>query len=324
MSNFKKHITTLIIVFTSILIIGLTTYAYWINDFLNPNYILGTDKLGDFGSFIGGLLGTIITLIATVYVYKTYVSQKEELKSQKQELTLQRQLITHQQFESTFFNMLNVHRELKNNLEVNVISRICRTNINRESMKPSLKGQFYSPTTISEIEDFKGVNVFKFIRLDFENLYRCFKELSNETNSFDSDLLNKEIFSTLFSRKSVLSSEIDTIHVVYEQIFKNYKDLISHYCRNVYHILKFIRETEKQNDISYRKYADIFQSQLNVDEQFLLFYNFIVFDYNDNVDKDLHPKNIVNYYEFLENLGHDNLLDSELHNYKKFYTFHIK
>ena len=277
MNFLKKHFTIIIIVCLSTLIIGFTIYAYWKNDFLNPNYFLGTDKLGDFGSFIGGFLGTIITLIATVYVYKTYISQKEELKSQKDELALQRQLISQQQFESTFFNMLNVHRELKNNLELNTINRICRTNISRESNKPSMNGPFLRSTTITDIDDFKGVNVFKLIRLDFNNLYKIFKELdeSNEVNTFDDDLINMKIRGNLFSRKSVLkSSEKNIIDTIYWEIFENYKDTISHYCRNVYHILKFIRETEKQNGFIYRKYADIFQSQLNIDEQFLLFYNF--------------------------------------------------
>lgn len=82
----------------------------------SEEYIFHTDKLGHFGDFIGGFLGTILTGVATYFVYKTYVSQKDELEKQKEELILNRQLIAQQQFESTFFNMLSVHRELKNSL----------------------------------------------------------------------------------------------------------------------------------------------------------------------------------------------------------------
>ena len=106
----KKNI--FIILFLSLLVIGLTLYAYWKNQYLNWNYYLGTDKLGHFGDFIGGFLGTILTGLATYLVYLTFISQKKELK-------LQRKLIAQQQFETTFFNMMNVHRELKNSFYLN-------------------------------------------------------------------------------------------------------------------------------------------------------------------------------------------------------------
>jgi hypothetical protein len=80
-------------------------YAYCKNDFLNFTYFLETYKLGLFGDFIGGFLGSILTGIATFLVYRTYVYQKQELE-------VQSKLIAKQQFENTFFNMLNVHREL--------------------------------------------------------------------------------------------------------------------------------------------------------------------------------------------------------------------
>ena len=111
MDFFKKHFTIITFISISILIIGLTIFAYWKNDFLNTNYFLQTDKLGHFGDFIGGFLGTLLTLIATIYIYQTFnaqkksieiqeeqlINQKKELQSQKQELILQRQLITQQQ-----------------------------------------------------------------------------------------------------------------------------------------------------------------------------------------------------------------------------------
>lgn len=339
MKFLKKHFTIIIIISLSLLVIGLTIYAFWKNNYLNTSYFLGTDKLGHFGDFIGGFLGTLLTLIATIYIYQTFNSQKksieiqeeqltnqkEELKSQKQELILQRQLIAQQQFESTFFNMLNVHRELKNNLEINVISRICNIIFNRESKKPSMKGPFLSPTTISEIDDFDGVNVFKLIRLDFEILYNSFKNLNTIEGSqiFSNKIIKDIIQQELLNNEEILNgNEIEVIKKIFWIIFHNYRNILSHYFRNVYHILKFIRENEIQNNVNYQKYADIFQSQLNEDEQFLLFYNFIVFE--DKSKKHLSTKELCDNYNFLENLGHENLLDRELHNNKNFYSFEIK
>ncbi len=111
------------------------------------------ENLGGYGSFIGGIVGTFLTIIATYYVYKTYHSQKKELKSQKKELILQKQLIAQQQFESTFFNMLNVHRELKNNLKLNYLDF------------------FYSPSEMDINDVYTGVEVFEKISNDYIEIY---------------------------------------------------------------------------------------------------------------------------------------------------------
>lgn len=328
MNFLKKHFTIIIIIILSLLVIGLTIYAYWKNNFLNPNYFLGTDKLGDFGSFIGGFLGTLITLLATVYVYKTYISQKKELKKQKKQLKLQSQLIAQQQFESTFFNMLNVHRELKNNLELKSNIKICNVATYIEVPENRPIALAIGSEVTNEIETFyKGVKVFDFIRLDFEVLFKSFKNINTTQGSqtFSQKIINEAIKKILIEKRDVASSneEIEIIRLVYKITFTIYKNVIGHYCRNVYHILKFIRESEYQSiSISYRKYADKFQSQLNMDEQFILFYNFILFD---DKDKGIYSNiNLVNHYRFLENLGNDNLLDNELHNNEKIYNFDIK
>ena len=224
---------------------------------------------GSFGSYVGGIVGTIIGAITLILVYKTYTSQKQELK-------LQKQLIAQQQFESTFFNMLNVHRELKKDSYLNVDN-----SINHRTTE--------------------GIFVFSCIRT----------------------FLNKK-YEGCHSK-----NEKEKINNVYKCTYDEYQHVISHYCRNVYHILKYIRENEEieilgKEHKKYKNYADIFQSQLNVDEQFLLFYNFIYFD-KETEDEMFWTINLVNHYQFLENLGSSNLLNKKgLHNNKNFYTFDIK
>lgn len=66
---------------------------------------------GYFGSYFGVIIGTIISAVTLFFVFLTYNSQRKDTKSQ-------RQLITQQQFESTFFNMLNIHIDIKKNLKM--------------------------------------------------------------------------------------------------------------------------------------------------------------------------------------------------------------
>jgi hypothetical protein len=338
MKFINKHIIN--IIFTiSFLVIGLTLFAYWKNQSLNWNYYLGTDKLGHFGDFVGGFLGTFLTIIATIYIYRTFnaqkksieiqeeqlSNQKEELQSQKEELILQRKLIAQQQFETTFFNMLNVHRELKKGLNLNISKRISNYEPTRIEYRPDFIGANYierQKDTIP-ISDFIGLEVFNFIHKDFNQLYNYYINLSSILvfgQPADIKILSESIKNELINSANL--GEIEIINKIFWIIFYNYRNILSHYFRNVYHILKFIRENEIQNNLSYQKYADIFQSQLNEDEQFLLFYNFIAFD--DEEKQEFSTVNLCNHYKFLENLGHENLLDNEKHNNKNFYKFLVK
>lgn len=78
------------------------------------------DYLGALGDFLGGFLGSIFGIVTIYLVYKTYISQKEELE-------LSRKLIQKQNFESTFFGLLNLIREnrsiikIENNKELALI-----------------------------------------------------------------------------------------------------------------------------------------------------------------------------------------------------------
>lgn len=289
---------------------------------------------GYFGSYVGGVLGTIIGFVTLFFVYITYTSQRKELK-------LQRELIAQQQFESTFFNMLNVHRELKNSLRI--IRNPSKIGIEVfNSIKSDYEQIFHSDkannilkfeniSTFESIEISNKVKELKSIEDKIKELKKSFTEkypdgkisfFNNSSGGYDVLKLTSE------ESNKLLKFEKERIGITYKLLFDKHKNQISHYCRNVYHILKYIRENEKNKTLGddfnkYKSYANIFQSQLNVDEQFLLFYNFIHFNENDNVEY-LHPINIVNHYKFLENLGSNNLLDKELHNNKNFYTFDIK
>lgn len=283
---------------------------------------------GVFGDFVGGVIGTILTAITVIFVFLTYYLQKKELE-------LQRKLIKQQQFESTFFNMLNVHRELKKNFQLNSLDF------------------FFCYEDLDYLDVFEGIGVFKKISDDYKKIYndleflhynidkisnRVFKnnlsdpqflfDLNNDNSNPRPILLADTIESKWEENNNKIETHKTKIQFTFELLFDNYQNILSHYCRNVYHILKFIRKTEeediyiKNNKTEYyRQYANIFQSQLNADEHFILFYNFIWHHDNHQKNEIYFPINIINKYQFLENIGIDNLI---LHNHKKQYEFPLK
>lgn len=93
------------------IILPFFPYNWWFNgrnvfSIFHCINVSATESLsyGELGDFVGGLLGTIIAGIACFYVYKTYISQKEELEKT-------RRTAEKQQFETTFFNLIHIHKE---------------------------------------------------------------------------------------------------------------------------------------------------------------------------------------------------------------------
>ncbi|KAF2518403.1 hypothetical protein E0W68_08720 [Flavobacterium salilacus subsp. salilacus] len=317
----KRKFIERLLVFFPLAAIIVTIIIVWAKGHVTL-YDLDFDKLSGIGGFIGGMVGTYLTIIATFYIYKTFHYQKKELKSQKKELENQQLLISQQQFETTFFNLLNVHRELKKDIRFD--ERFSISYLVTKFYNDYFSGSKYDPKTLKH-ETHTSANVFPLINNDLINVYRLHGENKNIIDRLISSSLY-EIKKELFDKLSYYSSKYSTvilqkgdefdlneknkIHDLFEIIFFIYKNQISHYCRNVYHILKFIRENEEKEQNSkekYKQYADLFQSQLNVSEQVLLFYNFFHFD---NQEKGIYSTvNLVNHYSFLENVGIENLLN---------------
>lgn len=63
---------------------------------------LSLDKFGQIGDFVGGFGGTIFAFVSLLLLYDTLTSQLKDSK-------LNRELIQIQQFENTFYQLLDLH-----------------------------------------------------------------------------------------------------------------------------------------------------------------------------------------------------------------------
>lgn len=95
-------------------------------------------NLGPVGDFIGGTTVGFLSLASIVFVVVAIIMQKKELEMQRDDLALQRdelkktreefelsnQTLLKQQFENTFFNMINLHHNILNNLELDHSSEV--------------------------------------------------------------------------------------------------------------------------------------------------------------------------------------------------------
>lgn len=77
----EKFITKYLVIISSLSFLLLLYSAFFV--FTCEKYDFQTPAL--LGDFIGGVLGTILTAIAAVFVYNTYLTQREQLEQQKKE-----------------------------------------------------------------------------------------------------------------------------------------------------------------------------------------------------------------------------------------------
>lgn len=94
-----------------ILIAGfiLIVFGPWLLTLQSPLPSFGSD--GEVGDTFGGITAPIIGLITILLIFLTYHSQKNELKETRDTAEKQAEIMAQQQFESTFFEMLKVHRD---------------------------------------------------------------------------------------------------------------------------------------------------------------------------------------------------------------------
>jgi len=281
------------------LFIVITTFILYYKGHINSGDIDFT-KFGTYGDFIGGLLGTILSIVAVILVYRTYISQKEEL-------SMTRNLLKQQQFENTFFNMLKVHQDLKNNISFDTENLIFREKDMPKSMmgvNAPIKGVLV-----------KGRSFFDLAKNDFEKLFNYFT--GNNTNEVICDkvlkLHKQKNYNFLLEPKNLDNQEHkDKILFKYNIFFSNYANYLGDYFRNLYHILNFIsinkkdlidKSSNNKNEIiikKFKQYSDIVQSQMNFSELFLVYYNSFKF-------KKLRA--LIKEFDFVENLHSSNLLD---------------
>ncbi|SNR61119.1 Putative phage abortive infection protein [Lutibacter agarilyticus] len=248
-------------------VIGFSLFIWKEN--LSTTEIINSAKIAQFGDFIGGVIGSIWSLAGVILFYVALTEQRtdiqinretlnaqvkalnqqiEEFKLQKVELEQTREVFKEQsetlkiqRFENTFFQLLNLHHEI-----------IDKFNFNRNlgfSDEKIEKREIISKAFEDLSFRFKSVNSIKSKNSIGETIY-----INNEPENID-----------------IAETRIDNAYK--EFYYKDYKQLWSHYFRNIYHIFKFIYFSKLIENEKKQFYASIARAQLSSDELFLILYN---------------------------------------------------
>lgn len=187
-----------------------------------------SNKTGDwglFGDYIGGFVGTSLTFFSIILIYATYKNQVSS------------SLI--QQFETTFFNLLQNQREILK----------------------SLKGKVSTDDLAGSEEEYSADKYISAVAKRLHNEFDGITDIyifdeGEDIGNFSEDKAENE---------GIISS-------IYNKVYTGKEAELGHYFRHLYHTVKYVHESKIPNK---KKYVDIIQAQMSDDELYVTFYNCI-------------------------------------------------
>jgi len=168
---------------------------------------------------------------------KEFELQREELAQTREVFVEQSTTLKLQQFESTFFNMLNLHHQIVNAIDIVKVEKA-----------DAIYGILQAGKTKETLLNSRDCFVF---------FYEKYKDFYNE-------------FSFKHQGTRTKKDELEIISDSYTAFYMNYQSDLSHYFRNLYNILKFIN---KKNPGDKFFYSNLLRAQLSPFELLMLFYN---------------------------------------------------
>ncbi|QBJ67097.1 hypothetical protein C3496_12265 [Bacillus anthracis] len=224
-------------------------------------------SLGDFGAvgdFIGGTTVTFLTGASVFLLIATNIMQRKELQMSRKsvdemvkqtkasveqmaasveqaeearkETQITNETMKRQQFETTFFNMIN--------LQHNILKEI-------------------------QYGDYVGR----------EAIYMLYRELKNTYDNQVYERYKTKYINNITSSEDSDNPLAESKHEAYEALYKRHENVIGHYYRNLYRIVKLIQnntfnsESQELDNEEKRQYRGILRAQLSSFELLMLFYN---------------------------------------------------
>lgn len=263
-------------------------------------------SLGTVGDWLGGstlpwlTFATIFLLIETSIIQRKQIKlqreemrenstfqqkqmdlQKQEMEKTNEEFKIQNQTIKTQRFENTFFNMLTLHNQLIENLSFSSsgLGRPNRTSTGRSTF-PDIVDEFYKSfdSERKRLDKIYVASANHLNKKDKDKIDLAMKRSSlrdieiinyvEEIPESDYDLCNK------FLEEFLHNDELIVIMDSYDKFYNRYDNLLGHYFKSLYRIIKYVDETNLIEDQEEKEfYTDFIRSQFSTFEQVLLFYN---------------------------------------------------
>ena len=301
--DYKTNLTPLII--TLLVLAGLLfVFAPFAPRlFTNPGIIKYVDfrNTGQIGDTIGGLMSPFINLSAVIVTGLAFYMQYRANKLQvqifsdqiqqterqfKKEQLYQETQNKIQQFESQFFEMLRLHKE--NVDELNITSVVNGKQVSKRQAFVTMADEF--KTFLSYIS---------FDHLPFIHEYK--HALDIFFWGWNKDYIEIDTLSSSWNRIIDGPNENDHLFPIDFREYKGYSSSLGHYFRHLFLIVKFVAYSDAITDYqSKMKYLKILRAQLSNHEQIMLFYNWLSTGYGGDWENE--DNKFFTEYKIIHNL----------------------
>lgn len=230
--------------FVASLLVVILVFSMWFFKYQAAS--VGSNTWGNFGSYVGGVAGALLSFLSILLLIETLVSQKE--------------LSTTSQFEVTFFELFKLQREIISTLEGRVL-----TSYEEHSEFVEKKGKDYLEAMSSLFSsNFPG---------DASETVQ-----SNVVYTITDKLKSKMDFVKSLDKNAEL-------RLIREKVYKlntndNYD--FEHYFRSLYHLISYVDKSSVKNK---NKYIDIIQAFMSDYELHLVMYNALTYYQEEQFQK---------------------------------------
>ncbi len=306
---FTKNAILMIGIFLSIALFSYSViyiYNYYsVNEILwyvpsstgSNNKKLDANEIGD---SIGGILNPVVGLLASVLTFLAFYMQKLANDQIKDQFKIQ-------QFESQFYEMLRLHKENINEIEIKTIDNdLIKGRAVFYEMKKELEillaftKEFHNQPLSKELF-FKAYEKY-FWGFNNERTISTISlsEFAPDENSFEAELNRfKNSEATNNFNAEILK---DNLKIPF---LTGHHSYLGHYYRHLFHTVRFVVSKNFIDRTAKLNYLRTLRAQLSNYEQVMLFYNWLS-EYGDDWENE--DNHFLTKYKMIHNLWYNELL----------------
>ncbi|MEN9302159.1 MAG: hypothetical protein RL264_588 [Bacteroidota bacterium] len=255
MSRFSEIIKSKVLIWIAVLslISGILISFFYLKNVLDDysvvNREINLESSASIGDFIGGVVGTLFSLIGVIFLFITLNEQREFTQLER--------------FESKFFELLKLHKENVNELKYK--------DYQGREVFTEIKNDFYSVIDVILANGFIRRN--RLDEQDLANISFCIMYFGFNQNT--ADVLENKFFKKYYDYTNDINKCIKELEDKKRIPINGHQNKLSHYFRHLRRTILFVHRNEKLSQNQKKDYVRFVRAQLSTDEQILLFFHSI-------------------------------------------------
>lgn len=240
-----------------IIIIFLSILLFIICGSWNFSSVLDESKIGQFGDFVGGFVGSLFALIGVILYYVALKEQRKDIQINRDALKLQIDALKQQV------------KEFKAQKEELIETR----KVYEEQTKLFREQTEYFKQQAKEYKSQTSTNALQQFDSSFYSLLHLLLDIHQELKSID-----PFYFASIYSQLSIdiskynMCQACEKVNGKYIEIYYKHSDELSRCFKTLYRILRYI-DSSSFDKSTKEHYAKILRSQLSDNELLVLYYN---------------------------------------------------